>query len=109
MPQALKADELSAVTAATWIVQLAEKETIPDGLRCDKAAMQLVKGKRVVVPNIYHFALLAECSRLGKVVISVGSEENICSDQGRRDRGKVHTELQRIIGGFSMDKLGASN
>ena len=90
-------------------MQLGETETIPEGLRCDKAAMQLVKGKRVVVPNIYHFALLAECSRLGKVVISVGSEENICSDQGRRGRGKAHTELQRTKGGFLMDKLGASN
>lgn len=61
------------------------------------------------MPNTYHFAFLAECSRLGKVVISIGSEENICSDQGTRGRGKVHTELQQIIGGFLIDKLGASN
>ena len=109
LPQALKADGLSAVTVATRIVQLGETETIPEGLRWDKAAMQLVKGERVVVPNTYHFAFLAECSRLGKVVISIGSEENICSDQGTRGRRKVHTELQQIIGGFLMDKLGASN
>ena len=53
--------------------------------------MQLVKGERVVVPNAYHFAFLAECSRLGKVVISIVSEENIRSDQGTRDRDEVHT------------------
>ena len=109
LPQALKTDGLSAVTVATRIVQLGETETIPEGLRWDKAAMQLVKGERVVVPNTYHFAFLAECSRLGKVVISIGSEENICSDQGTRGRDKVHTELQQIIGGFLIDKLGASN
>jgi hypothetical protein len=39
----------------------------------------------------------------------MGSEENICSDQGTHDRGEVHTELQQIIGGFLTDKLGASN
>ena len=82
LPQTLKADRLSAVTVATRIVQLGETETIPEGLQWDKVAMQLAKGERVVVPNNYHFAFLAECSRLGKVVISMGSEENICSDQG---------------------------
>ena len=93
LPQALKADGLSAVTVAIRIVQLGETETKPEGLRWDEVPMQLVKGERVVVPNTYHFAFLAECSRLGKVVISIGSEENICSDQGTRDRGEVHTEL----------------
>ena len=93
MPQALKVDGLSAVTVATRIVQLGETETKPEGLRWDEVPMQPVKGERVVVPNTYHFAFLAECSRLGKVVISIRSEENICSDQGTRDRGEVHTEL----------------
>ena len=56
--------------------------------------MQLVKGERVVVPNTYHFAFLADCNRLGKVMILIGSEENIRSDQGTRGRDEVHTELQ---------------
>jgi predicted dienelactone hydrolase len=109
LPQALKEGGLDAVTVATKIVQLGETETIPEGLRWDKAATQLAQGERVVVTDTYHFAFLAECSRLGKVVISIGSDENICSDQGTRDRGEVHTELHQIIGDFLADKLGASN
>ena len=45
------------------------------------------------IPQSWHFSFLPECSLLGKIVIGLGGEENICSDWKLRDRSDVHQAL----------------
>jgi predicted dienelactone hydrolase len=48
---------------------------------------------------------LPECSLLGKIVIGLGGEENICSDWKLWDRSDVHQALINQIVPFSDESL----
>lgn len=109
LPLALKEGGLTAVTADTLVVQLGETETIAEGMRWGTAVPRIANGSFYQTPNTYHFAFLAECSTLGKIIIATAGDDNICADKGTRDRGEVHTELRTIIGDFLTKSLIAPN
>ncbi len=43
---------------------------------------------------------MARVRALGRIVIGIAGDDNICSDAGMRDRGILHEELQTEIGDF---------
>lgn len=53
----------------------------------------------------YHFSFLPECSALGRIVIGLAGDDNICSDRGYKPRAQVQRELLDVIPGFLMPEL----
>lgn len=109
LPLAVREDGLDALEADTLLVQMGETETIPEGLRWGAVAERSPKIALRVVPDTYHFAFLAECSLMGKVVIASAGDDNICADHDTRPRGDVHDDVGKIIVEFLAEQLELSD
>lgn len=105
LPLAVTQEGLADLTVDALIVQLGEDDTIFEGMLWADNADAAQSMTRVVVPDTYHFAFIAECSLMGKVIISTAGDDNICADQGTRARADVHAELRPLIANFLAEKL----
>lgn len=52
------------------------------------------------IENAWHFSFLAECGRLGPLLIWWEGEEPICDNPRGSDRGAVHAEVLAQVGAF---------
>ena len=107
LPQAVADGGLSDLDVAPLIINLGAPETVPAAMRADGVAALISGARFETILGAQHFSFLAECSGLGRVIIGLAGDDNICSDAGMRDRGIIHAELQQMIGGFLADRLGA--
>jgi predicted dienelactone hydrolase len=107
LPLAVKRDGTANLDTEPLIINLGDIADVPAAMRADTVAAQTEGATFVTIPGAWHFSFLAECSGLGNIIIGVAGDDNICSDQGMRDRGIIHTELQALIGDFLSDRLGA--
>lgn len=105
LPQAVPEGGAGEITARTLIFNLGEVETVPPAMRADGVAGQIAGASFDAVPGAYHFSFLAECSAMGRIVIGLAGDDNICSDKGMRDRAVIHQELRAQIGDFLADAL----
>jgi len=105
LPLAVRADGLDDLEAPTLVVQMGATETIPEGLRWNAVSDRSDLITHKVVADTYHFAFLAECSLMGKIVIGLAGDDNICSDAGTRPRGAVHAEVGPVIVDFLSEAL----
>ena len=89
---------LAAIDVPVLILALGTPEAQPAGLRADDVAAAIPGGAYAALPGTHHFAFTAECAPLGRVVIGLSGEENICDDAGLRPRAEVHDDvLARVL------------
>lgn len=105
LTQAIAPGGLEAFDTVALIINLGDPETLPAAIRADGLARDTANADYAFVPETWHFAFLAECSRLGRVIIGLAETENICSDAGLRARGDVHRALVPMIATAFQDAL----
>lgn len=103
LPLAVRAEGFDEFDVPALILQMGETETIPAGLRWGEVAARSPLIQHEVIADTYHFAFLMECSLMGKVVIGVAGDDNICADQGTRPRADVHAEIAPRVASFLRD------
>jgi predicted dienelactone hydrolase len=97
---------LGSLTVPFLLINLGDEASFPGAMNASVLAAALPDATHTMVPGSAHFSFLAECSTLGKIIIGVAGEDDICSDSGLRDRRVIHDELRSIIGGFLAAHLG---
>jgi predicted dienelactone hydrolase len=100
LPQAVTPSGTQDITAKAMILNLGEIETVPEAMRADALADRIIAAEYAAIPGAWHFSFLPECSAMGRIVIGLAGDDNICSDSGMRDRGVLHQELRVKIGDF---------
>lgn len=100
LPRAMTQQSLATIEHPVMVINLGELDQLPDAFRADSIAAAMPNAAYASVSGSAHFSFLAECTGLGKLVIALGSEENICSDTGLRNRGELHDELAAAIAAF---------
>lgn len=100
LPRAMTQESLETIAHPVMIVNLGEVSEVPAAMRADDIAALIPGADYVALPQSWHFSFLQECSGLGRLIIGLSAEENICSDQGLRDRAVLHDELSVAIGAF---------
>jgi predicted dienelactone hydrolase len=100
LSQAMTSASLATMNHPVLVINLGDADKVPVAMRADQIVNDLPQGTHSFVPGSHHFSFLAECSTLGRVIIGLAGDDNICSDSGLRDRGEVHTALIDTIGGF---------
>ena len=105
LPRAIPPGGFDALDVETLILSLGDKGTVPAALRWDEVATQAPTITLRHVEDTYHFAFISECSLMGKVVIGLAGDDNICSDKGTRPRGEVHAEIAPVIVDFLSNAL----
>jgi predicted dienelactone hydrolase len=91
---------LATAGASFLLINLGEDTAASETMGAGGLARVLPDALYLAIPGARHFSFLAECSTLGKIIIGVAGEDNICSDAGLRDRGVIHDELRAAIGAF---------
>ena len=89
LPQAVPLDGVADISAQALILTLGEIDTVPEAMRADALADRM-GATFETIPGSAHFSFLAECSMLGKVIIGLAGEDDICSDRGLRSRTEIH-------------------
>lgn len=97
LTKAIAPDGLADFDNPALIVNLGEPALLPQAIRADALADDAPNAEYEYLPQTWHFAFLAECSVLGRIVIGLVESENICSDADMRDRKQVHAELVPLI------------
>lgn len=105
LPQAVPEDGLDDLTAAALILNLGTAATVPPAMRADALAARIASADYAEIPGARHFSMLAECSLMGRVVIGLAGDDNICSDTGLRPRADVHKDLLGQILPFLTQEL----
>ena len=97
---ALETSGIADMRLPTLLVNLGSVDVPPAVNAVDLAdALPNAQYYSIDGPHV-HFSFLAECSRLGKIVIGLAGEENICAERGAKPRGEIHSELVGVIKGF---------
>lgn len=97
---AIDAAALPTVDHPVLLINLGAGAEIPAAMEVGTLAQTLPNATYLAVPGAQHFSFLAECSTLGKIIIAVAGEDNICSDAGLRDRVIIQDELRTSIAAF---------
>ena len=84
---------LADMTIPVLILNLGAPETLPLGLDASAAAAQIPGARYVALPGARHFSFLANCSTLGRIVIGLAGEDNICTDRDLRPRTDIHADI----------------
>jgi predicted dienelactone hydrolase len=103
---AVVSEGLTGISVPFLLINLGDVGAIPGGSDAADIAKVLPDATYQTVPGAAHFSFLSECSVLGKIVIGVAGEDNICSDWGLRDRAIIQDELRSSIGGFLAGQFG---
>lgn len=89
---------LAAIATPVLILALGAPATQPAGRRADDVAAAIPRATYAALPGTGHFAFTAECAPLGRIVIGLSGEENICGASGPRPRAEIHAEvLARVL------------
>ena len=105
LTQAVTKDSAINIHHPVLIVNFKPETGIPEAVRAADLATDIPDSLYHVVPKSWHFSFLSECSLMGKLVIGFSSEDNICSDSGVRNRGKIHREIIKTITSFLEQAL----
>lgn len=98
--QAIVPETLPRMTVPSLVVNLGDTD-VPASVRADWLAGALPDAEYRALPGqSNHFGFLAECSSLGKIVIRLAGEEDICGETGALSRATVHADMVRVIGDF---------
>ena len=81
------------ISHPVMVINFEPNEGIPEALDAAQITEVMPNARYKAIPQSWHFSFLLECSLLGKIVIGLGGEENICSDWKLRDRSDVHQAL----------------
>lgn len=93
LPLAVTPQSLAAMELPALVIQLGDTDRVPPGMLWDSNVKQMPQTELAVIPDTYHFAFLAECSKLGRIVIGMAGDDNVCADQGTRNRAEIHAEV----------------
>ena len=100
LPLAATPESLAEMALPALVIQLGETKTIPPGMLWEDNVTQMPNAQTAVIPETYHFAFLAECSTLGRIIIGLAGDDNICSDNGTRNRPEIHAEVREKTAAF---------
>ena len=81
------------ISHPVMVINFKPHEGVPEALDAAQITEMMPNARYKAIPHCWHFSFLPECSLLGKIVIGLGGEENICSDWKLRDRSDVHQAL----------------
>lgn len=84
---------LAALPLPVLILNLGAPETLPLGLNAAPAAAQIPAARYETLIGARHFSFLAPCSALGRIVIGLAGEDNICTDRDLRPRADIHADI----------------
>ncbi|CUH75416.1 alpha/beta hydrolase family protein [Tropicibacter naphthalenivorans] len=101
LPQAATPDSIAAFDTPAMVLNLGVPGAIPDAMRADTLAQALPGASYTAIPGAAHFSALPACSLMGKVVIGIAGDDNICSDRGLRDRRVIHSEILSTLRPFT--------
>lgn len=87
------------------VINFKPHEGVPEALDAARITEVMPNARYKAIPQSWHFSFLPECSLLGKIVIGLGGEENICSDWKLWDRSDVHQALINQIVPFLDESL----
>ena len=104
-PALAQAYSSESIAAIDMPVQLLNLGDTPQGVDSFAFGADFPQGHIHVVEDAIHFSFLAECTRMGPLVISASGEEPICTDLGTRSRGDIHSEIAAQIGTFFVENL----
>ena len=93
------------ISHPVMVINFEPNEGIPEALDAAQITEVMPNARYKAIPQSWHFSFLPECSLLGKIVIGLGGEENICSDWKLRDRSDVHQALINQIVPFLDESL----
>ena len=98
-------ESAASITHPVMIINFEPHEGVPEALDAAQITEMMPNARYMAIPQSWHFSFLPECSLLGKIVIGLGGEENICSDWKLRDRSDVHQALIHQIIPFLEENL----
>ena len=98
-------ESAASITHPVMVINFEPHEGVPEALDAAQITEMMPNARYMAIPQSWHFSFLSECSLLGKIVIGLGSEENICSDWKLRDRNDVHQALLHQIIPFLEENL----
>lgn len=99
LTRAMRKDSLMRLPPSL-VINLGSTGEIPFAMQADGLAAANPAVVYLAIPGARHFSFLARCSPLGVLVIALVGDDNICSDQGLRDRDVIQTELVQAIRAF---------
>ena len=105
LPRAMTAQSMAAVDVPSMIINLGVPANVPEAMRADGVASQITGNHYHAIENAWHFSAIFECSPLGRLIIGLAEEDNICSDQGLRDRRDIQAEAKGLIVPFLVNAL----
>lgn len=97
---------LAGLSVPFLLINLGDAASLPSGMTASVIAAGLPDAQYKMIAGSAHFSFLSECSTLGKIIIGLTGEDNICSDWGLRDRVVIQGELRGLIGGFLTRQFG---
>jgi len=100
LPLAMTDESLTQMTSPILVINLGTTSEVPLAVRADRIATLMPQATYQSIPGATHFSFLAECSVLGRIIIGLTGEENICADPGGRDRAAIHADLNGLISDF---------
>ena len=86
-------ESAARITHPVMVINFEPHEGVPEALDAARITEAMPNARYKAIPKSWHFSFLPEYSLLGKIVIGLGGEENICSDWKLRDRSDVHQAL----------------
>lgn len=98
-------ESAARITHPVMVINFEPHEGVREALDAAPITEMMPNARYMAIPQSWHFSFLPECSLLGKIVIGLGGEENICSDWKLRDRNDVHQALIHQIIPFLEENL----
>ena len=93
------------ISHPVMVINFKPHEGVPEALDAAQITEMMPNARYKAIPHCWNFSFLPECSLLGKIVIGLGGEENICSDWKLRNRSDFHQALINQIVPFLDESL----
>ena len=98
-------ESAAGISHPVMVINFKPHEEVPEALDAAQITEMMPNARYKTIPQSWHFSFLPECSLLGKIVIGLGGEENICSDWKLRDRSDVYKALINQLVPFLDESL----
>lgn len=97
LSHAMTQDSLIEIDLPVTVFGLGSAGTLPLAVDAAHLVEDLPMGAHHYIDGGHHFSFLPECSPLGRIVIGLAGDDNICSDRGYAPRTRVHDRvLERL-------------
>lgn len=96
LPQAMTDASLLALDKPVLLINFQDGPSAPAGVDASELAQKLPNATYITAQKSWHFTGLPQCSALGKFVIGVAGEDNICADIDR-PRMDIQSDLLEQI------------